>query len=345
MFFSPRISTRELARLCHRLAISTEAGIDARRIWSRETEQAREPIRSRLDIISRAVNEGNSLQDALMDTGDFFPLMFRELVAVGEHTGGLDKVFAQMAEHYEYRLKLRRQFLAAITWPLVELGLAVLVIGLFIWFIGVIRDMTHSDFDPLGWGLYGNQGATAYFTIVFLIVVFVGLIIRAINRGLAWTRPIQRAMMRIPILGKVVETLALSRLAWSMYLTLYAGMEVRRALRLSLNSSNNAWYTDHIDEIDEKIEQGNSIHDTFVNAACFPPHFLDATAVGEQTGKLAESMALLSRQYNEQAKYAFKTLSTLGGFMVWMLIAAIIIYFIFRMASFYLGAIQQAAGL
>src|SRR3990170_4438996 len=152
MFFSARISTRELMQLCHRLAISVAAGIDARKFWSREAQQAKGPLRSRLMHISQAANQGESLQDALSATGDFFPVLFRELVAVGEHTGGLDKVFAQLAEHYEYRLKLRRQFLAAITWPLVELGFAIVIVGAFIWIMGAINQANQNNFDPLGMG-------------------------------------------------------------------------------------------------------------------------------------------------------------------------------------------------
>jgi type II secretory pathway component PulF len=341
MFFSPRISTRELAQLCHRLAISVDAGIDARKIWSREAEQAQGPAKSRFELISQAVNQGESLQDALSRTGEFFPVLFRELVAVGEYSGGLDKVFAQLAENYEYRLKLRRQFLGAITWPLVELGLAVLVIGVFIWFAGMIRDMTNSDFDPLGMGLYGGRGVIIYVVFIFAVVVFIWMIIRAINRGLVWVRPIQHTLMRLPTIGNIIETLALSRLAWSMYITLNAGMEIRRAIRLSLGSTNNAYYTDHIEEIDAELLENNTLHDSFVKGGCFPTLFLDSIAVGEHTGKTAEAMATLSRQYREQAKFALKTLSVIGGFAVWALMAAIMVYFILRMAFFYLSAIGR----
>ena len=114
-------------------------------------------------------------------------------------------------------------------------------------------------------------------------------------------------------------------------------MEIRRALKLSLASTNNAKYTDKIETIDGEIEQGNSIFEAFFEAGCFPADFLDAIAVGEQSGKLDDSMAVLSRQYHEQAQFAMKTLNTVAAFLVWMIIAAIIIIMIFRLAFFYLG--------
>ena len=56
-------------------------------------------------------------------------------------------------------------------------------------------------------------------------------------------------------------------------------------------------------------------------------------------------MTRLSRQYNDQAQFAMKTINTVAAFLVWMIIASIIIMMIFRLASFYIGAINQAAKL
>ena len=52
--------------------------------------------------------------------------------------------------------------------------------------------------------------------------------------------------LRIPVLGPALETLALSRLAWAMYLTMNTGMDVRRAMRLSLASTNHARYIEYL---------------------------------------------------------------------------------------------------
>ncbi len=300
-------------------------------------------MRRWLTVISRAINQGESLSDALAATGEFFPVLFREMVKVGEQSGRLESVFAQLAEHYQERIQLRRQFLAVITWPLIELAAAVGAIGFLIWIMGVIREVTHSNLDPLGFGLYGNRGLAIYLAFIIAMGAIIWVTISAIGRGLAWTRPIQRALMKIPLLGNALETLALGRLAWSLNVTLQSGMEIRRALRLSLASTNNARYTDQINVIDDEIERGNSIYEAFTEAGCFPADFLDATAVGEQTGKLDESMDVLSRQYQDQARFALKTLNTVAAFLVWMIIAAIIIIMIFRLAFFYLGEINQLA--
>ncbi len=127
-----------------------------------------------------------------------------------------------------------------------------------------------------------------------------------------------------------------------MHVTLGAGMDVRRALKLSLRSTQNARYTDQIPAIDAEIEAGQSIYEAFSRAGGYPVEFLDTLAVGEQSGKVVESMGHLARQYQAQARLALGTLTVLGGWAVWAAVAAIIIVLIFRIFSFYIGAITGA---
>jgi hypothetical protein len=83
-----RIGHRELAGLCRRLSTALEAGIDARRVWAREAAgRSSSALRSRLERISAAIAAGSSVSDALETTGEYFPLLFREMVSVGEETG------------------------------------------------------------------------------------------------------------------------------------------------------------------------------------------------------------------------------------------------------------------
>ena len=344
MLFSPRISTKALAALCRRLGMSLQAGIDVRTVWTRETQQAHGPIaRSRFRQIREAVNEGESLCEAIDRTGDYFPETFRALARIGEETGHLAETFSQLADHYEEQLKLRRILVSASTWPMIELGLALFVIGFLIGFMGVVNRGSAEPIDPLGFGLVGAGGVAVYVTYLAIIAAGIVAVVYAIRRGVVWTRPIQRLLLRVPVLGKPLECVALSRLSWAMHLTLETGMELRRALRLSLESARNAQYTDHVASIDARVEAGDTIYEAFLATGAFPHHFLDSMRVGEQSGRLAESMELLSRQYREQAEAGFKALTVAGGFGIWLIVAAIIILFIFRLAMFYIGTISSFA--
>jgi type II secretory pathway component PulF len=264
------------------------------------------------------------------------------MAAVGEQSGHMGEIFAQLAEYYQDQIARRRSFLAAIAWPMFQLAMALAIVGLLIWVTGLIGQMTGVPIDILGFGLVGNRGLAIYLAFVAAVGILLFALIRASVRGLVWTRPIQRGVLRIPVLGPALQTLALARLAWSMDQTMNAGMELRQALQLSLRSTNNAFYTDRIERIDAEIAGGNSIHEAFRAAGGFPADFLDALEVGEHSGQLVESMGLLSRQYQDQARVALATLTTVAGLAVWAVVATLIIALIFRLFMFYLGAINDA---
>lgn len=346
MLFSPRIKIKPLAGLCRRLAVALGAGIDVRSAWAREADRAAgRAARQRFRTVSEAIHSGQSMSEALAAAGDFFPPLFRELVEVGEQAGHLSEVFAQLAEHYEGQLEFRRIFLGAITVPLLELAAAVVIIGGLIGAMGVVERITGTRVDPLGLNLVGAAGLVKYIAFLATVGVLFFFILQAARRGLVWTRPIQRGVLRLPVLGKALQTVALARMAWALHSALNTEMDVRRALRLSLRATRNARYTDQIDSIEAEIGAGNSIYEAFLAAGCFPADFLDAIAVGEQSGRLVESMGRLSRLYRDQARTALAALSVLGGFGVWVLIALVIIFLIFRLFSFYIGTIYDAAGM
>ena len=337
--FSPRIGVTQLVGLCRRLSTALEAGIDARTAWAREAQRSSGSPKSHLLDISDAVNQGHSLADALAPTRDYFPPIFREMAAVGEQTGHLDAVFAQLADHYQSQLTMRRTFLGVIAWPLIELVLSLGVIALAIW----LPSAMGLQVDLLGFGLTGNRGLALYVLLLATIAVSVWLIVRAARRGVVWTRPFQRLVLRIPGVGGPLQTLALSRLAWTLHLTMNTSMDVRRSLAVSLRSTQNARYIDQIPTIDAEIVGGNSIHESFRVVGGYPADFLDTLAVGEQSGKIVESMGILAKQYQDRARMAMAAVATLAGFVVWAVIAAFIIVLIIRIACFYRDTIMDLA--
>jgi type II secretory pathway component PulF len=339
----PRIGTKDLAVLSRRLATSLGAGVDVRTVFAREAMSARGASHRRLDSMREAVEHGSSISDALDETGRYFPELFRELVRVGEHSGHLPEVFRQLAEHYDHQLRLRRVFLSSISWPVIELILALSVVGALIWLMGAIPTLQKNNTDLLGLGLTGNSGLVTY--LAFLgCVAFAGVLVyRAMTRGVFWAAPIQRVIMAVPRLGSTLRTLALARLAWSMNVTLNSGMDLRGALKMSLASTNNAVYTRHIDSVLAAVRRGDEIHEAFAETGDFPPDFLATIEVGEQSGRLVESMAHLAQQYQDQARAAMNVLSVLMGVAVMGLISALIIFFIFQIYSrAVLGPINDA---
>lgn len=348
MLFSSRIGLRELAQLCRRLSTGLEAGVDVRRVWARERGGYVSPtLRRHLDSVVEAINAGESVSDALAETDSYFPRLFLELTEVGEHTGKLAEVLRRLADHYDHQLRLRQAFLSAIAWPMLQLTAAITIVGLVIYITGAfLPPMPNGKpLDILGFGLTGGSGLLVYLMIVGIAVAGIAVVVQAIRRGLVWTRPIQLALIKVPGLGKPIETLALAQFSWTMYVTLESGMDLLRALPLCLRSTGNARYTDHTTEVLQEIRAGGEITHALADTKAFPSMFLDSVRVGEESGRLPETLALLSEQYQDQAKRAMAALTVIGGFLVWALVAALIIWVIFRVASVYLGILDQALSL
>ncbi|MEX2187948.1 MAG: type II secretion system F family protein [Pirellulales bacterium] len=333
MLFSPRISIRTLAALCRRLAIASTAGIDVRTVWRRECEQASGPLREEAQRIYDTVSAGGSIGEAIADRA-YFPKLFRQLVGVGESTGSAAEVYKRLAEHYEYQVSLRRSFLASLTWPMIQLAAAVAIVGGLIWAMGFIASMYpgRKAIDPLGIGLVGTSGLIIYLCVVGAIVFAITIAIRSAVRGAAWTRPWQRAALYVPVVGRCLKTIALARLAWTLQLTMNSAMDVRQALRLALEYSGNDHFARHADTVTTSISAGNEINEALRSTGAFPNDFLDAVVVAEQSGALVESLERLSRQYEEQAQSAASVLATVAGFLIWAMVAAIIVTVIFRLA-------------
>jgi type II secretory pathway component PulF len=343
MLGQARIGTKTLANLCRRLAISLSAGVDVRNVWARETNHAHGAARRHFKEISSAVARGSSIGDALDQSGNYFPEFFREMVRVGEESGNLPEVFRQLAENYEHQLQMRRTLIGAITWPLIELTLALGVVGLLIYVMGAVPQLAKSNIDLLGLGLRGTSGLAIYLAVLAVIAAIGVAIYRAAVRGALWIRPVQLVLMRVPQLGKAMETFALARLTWAMHVTLNSGMELRKALSLSLRSTHNVVYSQHVDRVLRSIRSGNEIHEALDATRAFPPGFVDAVEVGEQSGMLSETMANLSNQYQAEARMAMNVITAILGFLVFVLIAMIIIFFIYQIfTNAYLGPINDA---
>jgi type II secretory pathway component PulF len=339
----PRLSNGALAELCHRLAVETDSGIDIRRTWQREAESARGRVQPYFCGIRDAVNRGDSLTSALARTGSLFPPLFLEMAHVGEKTGTLGRVMKRLEAHYRRQIQAQRIFLGAIAWPMFELVFAIFVIGGLIFALGVIAQVKGGKpIDILGFGLIGTRGLIIYINFIIAVTLCIAGVVFAIKRGALWTRPLQRAFMRIPVVGHALEKIALSRLSWALHLMLNVDMDLRRLIPVALRTTGSDYYVQHSQQIVADIGRGEPIHRAFSHTHAFPTEFIDALTVAEESGRLVESMERLSNRYEEEATAAIKTLSMVFGWFVALCVMAIIVMLIFRLAGFYLQTINDA---
>ena len=311
--------------------------------WEREAEHARGSARTPIGHIRDAVQQGQSLTEALDRTGNYFPELFHEMVDVGENTGHLAEVLRQLAEHYQHRLELKKAFRRSITGPMFQLGFALFVVGLLIWLMGLIGQMNGGKpIDLLGFGLIGEDGLKKYLAFLAAVAFAGWFVYRQVQRGVWWGATLQRLVMKIPKVGGALEMLALSRFCWSMQLTLDTDMPLRRALDLAFRSTHNVRYTDQIEAVLLSVRQGHSLTDTLTDTRAFPRDFLESVHVGEQSGRLTDTFSVLADHYQEEGRAAVRTLTMVAGGAVWAIVTGLIVFLIFRLAMFYINTINDA---
>jgi type II secretory pathway component PulF len=335
------ISTRALIQLCHRTGMAVHSGVDARRVWETEERHASGGLKTALGTVRQHVVAGSAVAEGMHASG-YFPPMFVQMVAVGEQTGKLDEVLKQLGAHYEHLSSMQRTFWIGIAWPLFELIFAVLIIGFVIFITGIIAAARGGDaIDVLGWGLVGTSGAITWFLFCGFIAGGIALAAHALVRG--WMGPgAVLAAMRIPVLGKCLESLALSRLTWALALSLDAGMDARRAVTLAIRSAQNPYYESSLPEVTAAIRANQEFHESFAAGGVFPSDFLQQLEVAEMAGTTTEALLRLAKEYDERARSAMRTLTGIATAGVMLLVFGVIIFAIFSLfTQAYLKPIQE----
>ncbi|MEM8943996.1 MAG: type II secretion system F family protein [Planctomycetota bacterium] len=342
--FAPRIRLKPLAALCHRLAIATSAGIKDFKVWQSEAERGSRTQQKKVEQVVAALTAGNPLPVSLTATGNYFPKLFRQMVEVGDESGQMDRTYKRLAEHYDRALAAKRSFLGKLAWPAFQFGIALLVVGLLIAVMGVLPKQEDGEaFDILGFGLVGTSGLIRYLNFLIVCAILSLLLIEAFRRGAAWIKPIQRAIMVLPMVGQAFQTLALARFTWAFQLVLGTSMDLRKALPLALDATGNDYYARFGREVALRVENGQDIHSSLAATGVFPKDLLDSIAVGEESGRLAELMERLSNEYQERAGSAISILAQAAGYLIWLMVAAMIVMLIFQLFSSYVGVLNQAA--
>lgn len=326
------ISTNSLIKLCHRVSVAVRSGIDARRVWEMEERHASGPLRAALGTIRQQVAAGGTIAEAMHASNGYFPPMFVQLVAVGEQTGKLDEVLARLAEHYENLARMRRAFWMGVAWPLFELAFAVFIIGFVIFITGIIASASGGEaLDVLGWGLTGTSGAITWFLVCGLVGGAIALSATALKRGWLGSGPVLAAM-RIPVIGPCLESLALSRLTWSLGLALDSGMDARRAVELSIRTAQNPYYESALPRVAAGIRANRQFHESFADAGVFPTDFLQQLEAAELAGVTTESLLRLAKEYEDRARTAMRVLTGVATVAVMFLVFGVIIFAIFSLA-------------
>jgi len=319
-----QISKKQMAKLFHRLATGYKAGLDLRTLYKKESETGSPRHRMKSKQILTDVGKGGSLSKA-MDRSDYFPPLAIAIVDAGEKGGRLDEAFRRLSNHYDNLVRFRNNFLQSIAWPCFELGASIVILGLLLLVLGLIvgSNPNAKSMDGFGTGYTFHQ--LFYMYCVFILVVGSGLFLLIYGSIKGWFGqwPMKIAR-RIPLVGKTIEALALSRFSWTLSIAENAGMQAVDMAKLAVRSTENYFYARHEDEICNKLQAGNAFYPVLKSTRAFPEDLLIYVDNGEVSGELAESMFRASAELQERAERNMKLIGTIGWAMMLSFVAIII---------------------
>lgn len=342
--FRSRIPLKALAPLCRSLGVMLDSGVPLLKVLDHASRRnVNAGCRRAMAGVVADVRKGTELDVAFRNQNGYFPDLFVDMLSVAERSGSVPEVLRGLAEHYENLIRLRRAFISAITWPVLQLIGAILVVALLILVLGLIGQSTGQTTDMLGWGLLGPKGALIWLGLSFGSLAGIIGSYFLVAKIFRQQRLLDGLLMRIPVLGGCMRSFAIARFSWAFAVTQQAGMIVVQSLDASLRATGNGAFRGAIPEVCGMIREGEDLSTTLAESGLFPEDYLHMVQVAESSGTVPEMLERLSPQFEDQARRSLKLLADAIGWLVWIGVAVLIIFIIFSIMSKYIGMINDAA--
>jgi type IV pilus assembly protein PilC len=315
-------------------------------VFRQQAQRGSPAVRPIAERISQELERGGDLEKALERERAYFPPLFLDLTVVAEQTGNLPEVFHELEKYYSMQQRLRRLFWAQAAWPLIQFFMAVFVVAGMLLLLGIIAEIRGpgidgKPWDPLGLGLLGPRGALIFLGIVFGTLAALAAFYLILTRVLRQQRSVDAWLLRVPILGPALLALAMARFCLALRLTLETGMSVNRALRLSLRATSNAAFAESFPIVKQHVDQGDDLVTALTATHLFPVDFRNILANAEEGGRMTEVLEHQTEQYQEEAGRRLTILTVAASWMVWLMVALLIVIVIFRIVLSYIALIDE----
>lgn len=342
--FTTRLPLDVLADWCRSISSSMSAGVTFVKALKLTSRRGSSKVRTVSKRILEHLDQGDDVEGALKAEADSFPPLFTSLTTVAVRTGHLPETLRHLESYFRFQLRLRRKFISQIFWPVFQLIAAIFIIALLIYVLGIVNSTQGPDaIDFLGMGLTGGTGAIIWLVGCFGSMALAAVTFHVVRNVMEQSQKVDSLLLKIPTLGPCLRTLALSRLCFSLNLTMDSGMSVLEALPLSLAATSNGAFIALGPEMVQRLRKGESLYETFAEHEIFTDEFLEVLRTGEESGTVPEAMERLAEQLNEIAEHQLGLLNTAIGWCVWLAVAIMITFFIFRIFLSYVNLLNTVS--
>lgn len=297
-----RLSAGALSRITRQLATLIGAGLTIEQSLNALVEQAEdEAERQVLAGVRASVLEGQALSAALTRYPKSFSDLYRTLVEAGETSGKLPDVLLRLADHVESAQALRQRLGVAMIYPLIVLGISLLVVGaLMLYVVPQVVGVFESTRQTLPFltrallALSAFLKATGIYWIVVLGLAAIGA--RIALRDGATRRRFHESLLRLPILGRLIRSQQSAQLAATLSILVGSGVPVLQALHAGVGVVSNLPMRLAVERAANAVREGAPLARSLGSSGRFPPVLIHLIESGETSGRLAQTLSSAAGQ-------------------------------------------------
>lgn len=264
--------------------------------------------------IAEQVRYGKNLSNALKRHPQSFDEVFCSLVAAGEQTGELDKVFLQIEKLYNRQHKLKKQLISSLMYPAFLFSFCFLVlIVLFFFLIPTMKEMFEGKkLHPITSVVLSISD----FLSIHWIGLFVGTIISLIGlssfaRSKTGKEIIERILLKMPVIKRMLVQASLLRFSHILSVLLKSGVPLIEGLHLSSDVIKIKSLQQTIQKGKEVALQGGSLAATLGKNPHFPSLFIRMLSVAEESGNMDAMLASIALIYDEELERSLTRFTTM----------------------------------
>lgn len=313
-----RLSNKEKMLFARNLEVMIRSGMQI--LQSLEILKQQAKSRAFVKILDQLIldlKNGHFLSAGLERYRNVFGDFFINLIRVGEASGTLSENLKYLAEELKKKDELKKKVKGAMAYPVVIFmaTIGITSIMVFIIFPKILPVLTSLNVElPLVTRAFI---AVSQFFIKYGYLVGVGLVVLAVGIWLilripkvkfAW----HKIILSIPLISNMAVAVNIVSFGRTVGLLLKAGIKIVEALEITANTLSNLVYRKEIMAVAEGVRKGDPMSKYFIqNPKLFPPIFSQMVLVGENTGKLDESIIFLADYYESELDESTKSLSNI----------------------------------
>jgi type IV pilus assembly protein PilC len=314
-----KVKAAELTIATRQLATMISSGMSLlRTLYVLEEQTDNELLKEAFVAVRKDVEAGLAFSDALRRHPKVFNDLYVAMVAAGETGGIMESTLLRVADQLEKDDALRRQIKAAMVYPAVIGGFALVVLVALITFLVPVFEQVFEDFG-------GELPMITKFTVAlshlmidrwYLMIGSVALAVFAFRRWknsdagqIQWDRLKLKTPMQI---GDIVQKVALARFARTFSSLVAAGVPMLEAIDITGRTSGNKVIEMAMDEVRESVTNGGTLVAPMIRSPeAFPVLVTQMIGVGEETGAVETMLSKVAEFYEDQVAAAVKALTSI----------------------------------